>query len=120
MMDYEEEYKKLKTQVHFELNKKYRLRVIIDVVLDHLNLSKKYLYVDRKNDRIAYVKQMISYIGFSIYGIDYPLIAENIGYNHTSSVFTANNALKHKLTVDRQVNIDLDNIRMKLGLCLSR
>lgn len=117
-MDYEEEYERFKIQVQFELNKKYRLKIIIDVVLEYFNLSKRYLHIDRKNDRIAYVKEMISYIGFSVYGISYQLIAESIGYNHRSSVFTANKTLKHKLSLSPQTNIDLDKIRMQLSKCL--
>lgn len=119
-MDYDEEYKKLQIQVQFELNKKHRLKIIIDVVLEHFNLKKRYLFLNGQHRHIAYVKQMISYIGFTIYGIDYPLIAEHIGYNHTSSVFTANNALKHKLSTTPKVCQDVDKIRMRLSQCLRK
>lgn len=119
-MDDNEEYEKLKRRIEVELNKEYKIKNIIKITLSYFKIQKRYLYIERKNDHIAYVKQIISYIGFSIYGIDYPLIANYIGYNHSSSVFTANNTLKYKMSIDAKVNIDLDNIRMLLAKCLKR
>lgn len=113
-----EEYQKLKKRIEYELNNEYRALKIAEIVIKYYGISRKIIIGDNSFAPVVFVRQMISYVACSIYGVPAILIAKQLNYKR-ASVYTAIDAIKDKLPGDRRIHSDLENIRAELAKVLN-
>lgn len=107
-----DEYLKFRKCLEAQLHNEFRVRIIINTTLDYFGYSKRTVFDGGQSSHIVYIRHVVFYICYSIYGITAPFISKKVKFN-VDTVRYGNEQIREKLC-DLKVQTDINNIRAKL------
>lgn len=110
-----EEYRKLKKQIEFELTNEFRIRLIVKTIILYYGIGRGTVLGDSQLSPVVLVRHMISYVACFIYGVPTGLVTKHLKYQTDDGVYCAISAMKQKLDNNQRYHSDLENIRMQLA-----